>query len=58
MTYMLKMFKFGTLSHESLPGHWVFGHYFCSGIRFFGEIVPSLDFALAAHLYLPGGPGH
>ena len=25
----------------------------CPGIRFFGEILPGLGFALAAHPYLP-----
>ena len=43
MTYLLKIFNFGTLKVMKT----------CPGIRFFGEILSGLGFALAEHPY-PG----
>ena len=49
MAYLLKIFNFGTLKvMETCPVIRFLGT-FCRGIRFFGEILPGLGFALVAH---------
>ena len=53
MTYLLKIFNFGTLKVMKTCPVIRFLGTFCPGIRFFGEILPGLSFALAAHPYLP-----
>ena len=53
VTYLLKIFKFGTLKvMKTCPVIRFLGTFY-PGIRFFGEIVPCLGFALAADSYLP-----
>ena len=53
VTYLLKIFKFGTPEVMKTCPVIRFLGTFCPGIRFFGEIVSSLGSALATHLYLP-----
>ena len=51
VTYLLKIFNFGTLKvMKTCPVIRFFGT-FCLGIRFFGEILPGLGFELVAYPY-------
>ena len=45
--------SFGTQKFMKVAWSLDFWALFCPGIRLFGEILPGLGFALAAHPYLP-----
>ena len=53
VTYLPKISNFGTLKFMKTCLVIRFLGTFCPGIKFSGEILPGLDFALAAHQYLP-----
>ena len=52
MIYLLKNFNFSTLKVMKTCLVIRFSAVICPGIRFFGEILPGLGFALTTHPYL------
>ena len=48
----MKKSSFGTLNFMKTSQSLGFGHFFAQALSFFGEILPSLAFALTTHPYL------